>query len=168
MHTCSEFSRTTKHAYQDGATMRMTSFHSARFLVNIGWNCLATTPWIHMPTWMSTVLLFLQFMIGPLDVRSVFRRFWYLELPVEFSLRHQVLWCCKIVYINYWTRQCVCIYSLMVKYEKKYKNTILIFKPHEGKLTAWIITITMYRVHMVIFSGMPFLKWSSCRRNQSI
>ena len=49
MHTCLGFLRITKHAFQSGATMRMTGFHSARFLVNIGWNCLAITPWIHMP-----------------------------------------------------------------------------------------------------------------------
>ncbi|RDY08975.1 hypothetical protein CR513_06735, partial [Mucuna pruriens] len=41
MHTCSEFSMTTKHAYQVGATMRMTNFHSARFLMELpGYNTL--------------------------------------------------------------------------------------------------------------------------------
>jgi hypothetical protein len=49
MHTCLGFLKIIKHVYQDGATMRMTSFHSARFLVNIGWNFRAITPWILMP-----------------------------------------------------------------------------------------------------------------------
>ena len=96
-----------------------------RFLVNTRWNCLAITPWSHMPTWMSIALLFLQLMIGLLDVRSIFfHRFYHFELPVKFNLRHQVLWCSKIVYKPFNTA--LCIYSLMVNYKKKH-STRLIF-----------------------------------------
>ena len=44
MLICLRFTRITKHAYQVGAMMRMDGSHSARFLVNTGWNCLSITP----------------------------------------------------------------------------------------------------------------------------
>lgn len=43
MLICLRFMRITRHAYQSGATMRMDGSHSARFLVNTGWNCLSIT-----------------------------------------------------------------------------------------------------------------------------
>jgi len=90
MHTCLGFLKIIKHVYQDGATMRMTSFHSARFLVNIGWNSRAITPWFLMPIWMSTVLPFLQLTIGLHNVRFIISKLFLCMRSVcnIFSFRH--------------------------------------------------------------------------------
>lgn len=43
MHICWRFLRITEHAYLVGATMRLISYRSARFLAIIKWNCHNTT-----------------------------------------------------------------------------------------------------------------------------
>lgn len=89
MLTCSKFSKIIRHASQVGATVETIRSLSARFLANIKWNCLSTTHWTLMPTWMRIVLLYLHTMSGP-DVAES-------GLNLCIGVSHEIYLCCCLL-----------------------------------------------------------------------